>query len=100
MKPLISLTKWLHHGVSHFPNLKSDQKSSVWVCVLTARTVSWVSLLDANEIIVKPFEVGRLADLMREKTFGKGKTRRDPTAMPSQYLFSALVGPSVTSVGC
>src|ERR1017187_2638371 len=26
--------KWLHHGVSHFPNLKSDQKSSVWACVL------------------------------------------------------------------
>ena len=36
--------KWLHHGVSHFPNLKSDQKSSVWECVLTARTVSRVSL--------------------------------------------------------
>jgi hypothetical protein len=25
-------------------------------------------LLDADEIIVKPFEVGRLADLVREKT--------------------------------
>ena len=69
--------KWLHHGVSHFPNLKSDQKSSVWECVLTARTVSRVSLLETDEIIVKPVEVGRLADLVCEKTVGKGKSWRD-----------------------
>jgi hypothetical protein len=36
MKSLVSLTK-LHHGVSHFPNLKSGQESSVLACVPTAR---------------------------------------------------------------
>jgi hypothetical protein len=38
-----------------------------------ARTVSRVSLLEADEIIVKPFKVGRLADLICEKTVWKRK---------------------------
>jgi hypothetical protein len=32
-----------------------------------------VSLLEADEIIVKPFKVGRLADLVCEKTVWKRK---------------------------
>jgi hypothetical protein len=38
-----------------------------------ARTGSRVSLLEADEIIVKPFKVGRLADLICEKTVWKRK---------------------------
>ena len=84
--------KWLHHGVSHFPNLKSDQNSSVWTCVLIARTVSRVSLLETDELIVKPVEVVRLADLVCEKTVGKGKSWRDLAAMRSHDLLSAGAG--------
>jgi hypothetical protein len=47
-------------------------------------------LLEADEIIVKPFEVGRLAELVREKMLArkpaaparKGESRRDPAALP------------------
>jgi hypothetical protein len=46
-------------------------------------------LLEVDEIIVKPFKVGRLADLVCEKTVWKGKSWRNPAAMPSQYLLSA-----------
>jgi hypothetical protein len=38
-----------------------------------ARTVSRVSLPEADEIIVKPFKVARLADLICEKTVWKRK---------------------------
>ena len=47
-------------------------------------------LLEADEIIVKPFEMGRLAELVREKMLArkpaaparKGESRRDPAALP------------------
>ena len=65
----------------HFPNLKSGQKSSVWVCVLTARSPSGI-LLEADEIIVKPFEVGRLTDLVREKML----TRRPTTHLEKERV--------------
>ena len=49
-------------------------------------------LLEADEIMVKPFEVGRLAELVREKMLthrpasdGKGKSWRDTAALHCQY---------------
>jgi hypothetical protein len=46
-------------------------------------------LLETDEIIAKPVEVGRLADIVCEKTVGKGKSWRDLAAMRSHYLLSA-----------
>src|SRR6266849_793252 len=50
-------------------------------------------LLEADEIIVKPFEVGRLAELVPRKDaysqtccpVGQGESGRDPAAVPYQY---------------
>jgi hypothetical protein len=49
-------------------------------------------LLETDELIVKPVEVVRLADLVCEKTVGKGKSWRDLAAMRSHDLLSAGAG--------
>jgi hypothetical protein len=79
MKSLGLARKSLHLGVSHFLNLKSGQSSSVWACVNGANSQS-VSLLEADEIIVNPFKIGRLADLGCERPFGKGKSWHNPAS--------------------
>ena len=43
-------------------------------------------LLEADEIIVKPFEVGRLAELVREKTL-----TRNPAARPAKERVAAIL---------
>jgi DNA-binding response OmpR family regulator len=50
-------------------------------------------LLEADEIIVKPFEVGKLADLVREKMLA-----RKPTSRIEKQRVAAILQRSVTSV--
>ena len=50
-------------------------------------------LLEADEIIVKPFEVGKLADLVREKMLA-----RKPTTRIEKQRVAAILQRSVTSV--
>jgi hypothetical protein len=67
MKPLISLTNGFTTEFLISPISSLIKKARFGHASYIARTVSRVSLLEADEIIVKPFEVGRLTDTSSAK---------------------------------
>ena len=67
MKLLISLTNDFTVESLISPISSLIRKARFEHALLTARTVSRVSLPESNEINVKPFKVGRLAALVRVK---------------------------------